>query len=349
MRRHDLDRRRAPLRFVRSARPPLAERGGRRRTFSAALEQAEQLWGASEDVDSVASPLLLFYGLAQAGRAICAAGVRHDHNWRPKAGHGLQFRASAPPEGDILDLRNATISPAGDGLIQRVAHVVGSPVLANSVSMAELIAAHALESFFATNEWNFPTPMDVFDRYRGPEDRMSVALGLSPLPGHLLREAAGSSLYKKFDAPEHSEIAQWLSAYPSLARLGDPTSFDPPNRIYPGGRFETEVYELAVRWKTDTDRLSEHEPISLDAPGDSNGSLGVALPAVGGNNAALHPLISWWLILFGFSMLARYYPDEWTTALDVDKSTLSVPIDHFLSAAKEQLPTYVFQILHGLQ
>ncbi|WP_164331367.1 hypothetical protein OHB25_04800 [Streptomyces mirabilis] len=32
------------------------------------------------------------------------------------------------------------------------------------------------------------------------------------------------------------------------------------------------------------------------------------------------PLMSWWLLLYSFSMLARYEPRKWTDALDIDKS-----------------------------
>jgi hypothetical protein len=61
------------LRSMR-ARPPGAASSNqtRRATFTAALEQAEQLFGAAANADVMTKPLQLFYGLSQAGRAIAA-------------------------------------------------------------------------------------------------------------------------------------------------------------------------------------------------------------------------------------------------------------------------------------
>jgi hypothetical protein len=41
--------------------------------YVAALQQAEQLFHAAREAGFASSPLLLFYGLSQAGRAIAAA------------------------------------------------------------------------------------------------------------------------------------------------------------------------------------------------------------------------------------------------------------------------------------
>jgi hypothetical protein len=45
----------------------------RRAVYVAALQQAEQLFHAAREAGFASSPLLLFYGLSQAGRAIAAA------------------------------------------------------------------------------------------------------------------------------------------------------------------------------------------------------------------------------------------------------------------------------------
>jgi YaaC-like Protein len=76
-----------------AANPSLAStaaglcRGKRTGVFVSALEQAEQLMNAAAAVGPAASPLLLFYAVSQAGRAIAAA--RLDDPWR-LAGHGLK-------------------------------------------------------------------------------------------------------------------------------------------------------------------------------------------------------------------------------------------------------------------
>ena len=90
----------ADLRMIRANRPKFAASGDRARTFGAALEQAEQLWRASEVVDPIASPLLLFYGLTQAGRAICASGVP-GNEWRPAERRGLDFKFDQSPPDQV--------------------------------------------------------------------------------------------------------------------------------------------------------------------------------------------------------------------------------------------------------
>ena len=52
--------------------PPGAasENGERRRTYVFGLEQAEQMFRAGASVGPATRPLLVFYGLSQAGRAI---------------------------------------------------------------------------------------------------------------------------------------------------------------------------------------------------------------------------------------------------------------------------------------
>ncbi|MFL0421804.1 YaaC family protein, partial [Micrococcus luteus] len=75
------------LRALRANRPPLAKRGARGQLFSAGLEQAEQFWMAANSVGPETRPLLLFYGLGQAGQALCAAAAT-----KPSAGHGLTFK-----------------------------------------------------------------------------------------------------------------------------------------------------------------------------------------------------------------------------------------------------------------
>jgi hypothetical protein len=68
--------------------------------FASALEQAEQLMRAAQDVGTAARPLPLFYALSQAGRAIAAARLP-DPAWR-LAGHGLSEPLAQPKSGDPL-------------------------------------------------------------------------------------------------------------------------------------------------------------------------------------------------------------------------------------------------------
>lgn len=63
------------LRASRSKRPGRATAGARAKTYSTALEQAQQMFRAAQEVGPQTRPLLVFYGLSQAGRAIAASAV----------------------------------------------------------------------------------------------------------------------------------------------------------------------------------------------------------------------------------------------------------------------------------
>ena len=55
----------------------------------------------------------------------------------------------------------------------------------------------------------------------------------------------------------------------------------------------------------------------------------------------LHPLISWWAVLFILSMLSRYQPNQWIAELNVDSSANAVPIEHILEAALSVCPNLI--------
>ena len=54
-------------------------------------------------------------------------------------------------------------------------------------------------------------------------------------------------------------------------------------------------------------------------------------------------LMTWWLLLFGLSMLARYHPVPWTRALDVDSSPVAVTLELTMNRAIDALPHLVFE------
>lgn len=60
---------------------------------------------------------------------------------------------------------------------------------------------------------------------------------------------------------------------------------------------------------------------------------------------ALSPLMAWWSLLYGLSMLARYYPATWTQALDLDESRWAVALEYALDEALEAVPRLVLGAL----
>jgi hypothetical protein len=99
----ELDRRH--IQALRADPPGRASSGARRSVFGASLEQWDALLQASADVVPAASPILLFYALSQAGRAVSAAHVQ-GQPFRSR-GHGLRI---GDPTGD---LGAALVQPEG--------------------------------------------------------------------------------------------------------------------------------------------------------------------------------------------------------------------------------------------
>ncbi len=63
------------------------------------------------------------------------------------------------------------------------------------------------------------------------------------------------------------------------------------------------------------------------------------------DDIALSWLLTWWTLLFGLSMLARYEPVGWATALDVESSELAVPLEELLDIALELVPELIIDEL----
>jgi hypothetical protein len=62
------------------------------------------------------------------------------------------------------------------------------------------------------------------------------------------------------------------------------------------------------------------------------------VPLVGGADDDLPPLLLWWILLFGLSLLARYEPADWRKALDPDASEEAVFLESLLEDALVELP-----------
>ena len=59
------------------------------------------------------------------------------------------------------------------------------------------------------------------------------------------------------------------------------------------------------------------------------------------------PLMTWWLLLYSFSMLARYQPRKWTRILDLDKPGYAASLQFCLEAALSAIPHLVLEALDG--
>jgi hypothetical protein len=66
-------------------------------------------------------------------------------------------------------------------------------------------------------------------------------------------------------------------------------------------------------------------------------------PSVSG--VALSSLLTWWTLLFGLSMLARYEPAGWMRALDYGSSELAAPLAGLLDIGVTRVPELILGAL----
>jgi hypothetical protein len=304
---------------------------GRGRVYAAALEQFDQLMAGARAVGTTARPLLLFYALSQAGRAIAAA--RADVRWQLQS-HGL----SAPKLSDI-DLLEVEIKPAAgrsrdsaDAPIDSfhgLAGATGSPVFDRPIALGELWASLP-EVQDLPPQWIAPWPRalpviqldDLFQPFV-MWDRVNVAIVNVPWP-----------------SPESLE--EQLAHYPTTANL----VINRPQADLPEMYVPTTIGSgLKCHWPALEQNVAGH-----DATIEAYTSRGLMdrqsrwlRPSVGDQPAS--PLMTWWALLFGLSMLARYEPAGWREALDYDLSELAAPLGELLDVALQIVPELVLDAL----
>jgi hypothetical protein len=70
------------------------------------------------------------------------------------------------------------------------------------------------------------------------------------------------------------------------------------------------------------------------------------IPRVGSGGDLLPPLLLWWVLLFGLSLIARYEPALWRSALDIE-TPLAAPLGSLLDDALEAVPHWILNALLG--
>ena len=322
------------IRALRSHPPGRADRGDRRRVFGSALEQAEQLFTAAEGAGCASRPILLFYGLSQAGRAIAAASTAADNNSYRLSGHGIKALDldQRPP------LPALTVKDDGAGSFTHLAQLLGSISLPKGAPLGQLWAA--IPDLLAT-------PLDTGSRHYLPVLQLQYKQSDDDIPEHLqyilsdddipvilrwivgLPERPGGYA----EIPE-DEMQAILRHYPTLAGsrpLGEKLWFKAARidyrdrsgvRFWPYGTYPAEPDQP---YRDDYDRW-------VFPPFDDEGS-------------TLHPLLAWWALLFALSMLARYEPASWVSNLDVDASPNAIPLEAALDEALGTCPELILRAI----
>jgi hypothetical protein len=304
------------------ANPPGLARGERAATYGAALAQFDELMTAARASGPASRPLPLFYALSQAGRAIAAAHLTDP--WRLE-GHGL----NAPDLAyEILDVPvRVDDRPSKNGNLKSfigVAQATRSPVPVR-LALGELWASLP-EAFELLPERPEIVPLLVAPtvpsgKIYDPRRVQATVIGFADRPGDLQKHLEAYFPSTDGVRMEHADLPpeRWPVGTPLGAGVG-------------------------VWWLSSGGLMNHVERLEAVAPGQRSLEPRWLRPAVGG--VALSPLMTWWMLLFGLSMLARYDPDVWVSALQYDSSSMAASLDQLLDLACDRAPELVLDALH---
>jgi hypothetical protein len=286
----------------------------------AALRQSEELFDAAAAVTAAAKPLLLFYGLSQAGRAITAARDP-DASWKTH-GHGLKVIENP------TDIGRTTIKPDGGGnnAFAALTHALHSDGIGGEVELSAVWASI-------------------------PE--------LAHLP-HLRRGALGALPLQPEGGGEPSVLSVLHAAHASALIVGVTNEADVDDRLNRYGRIAGYEYVVPPRISAEGKAfVTLHWPSTdaLERPGRKKirQLSEVALhaegrwylqPLIGAPASSPEPLVLWWLLLIGLSSLARYEPQAWTRGIDLDRTPDAAELQEALDIAERVVPELVLRELH---
>lgn len=312
----DLDRPR--LQAMRAAPPALAkDSGARRRVFGAALGQWDALLSASASVVPAASPILLFYALSQAGRAVCAAHTS-GQPWQSR-GHGLSIGDPGKPLGETI------VRPDGgsDSSFTMFCKALKASPLSESTTLSALWAANRhLES---VDGLGLGSPPALELTIIGPAVMGGPSL-CAQLSGDLVAHLPAD--YAAAATALGERLQEYPGASTGLVVNAKGTS------ITAGG---TEP-QVEIGWR---DGNGKPVPIDQIAPDEGN----FLRPGLNQAGNTLPSLALWWATLLTLSSLARYHPEQWNDALDRDKAVTAVPIEEALNIGREMLPWLLIKAL----
>jgi hypothetical protein len=337
------------IRATRSAPPTAATaRRDRRRTYLAALEQAEQLMRAADSVRPASSPLLLFYGLSQAGRAIAAAASDLTADaWRLD-GHGIHISPATALAGpDLPGITMTTDPPGARGSFVRLSELLDSPLWPRSQS-SDSVRLDSLWDCIPdcvdlplngdTRERR--TPLYIDHRDPDPDPSALVPTPVCGLPGWVAKADDG-----------HAALAEYLTAFELPDRAEIPyrlSSADGP----PDFTIDIDGWaEVTMNWSMpDGHKAGVAEKSAfLESFTRPYQRARYLFPALTPQRQTIHPLMAWWGVMFTLSMLARYQPDRWGTYIDVDSSPQAVALEKVLALARTAVPMLVLETLQEVQ
>lgn len=309
--------------------------------FQTALEQAQQQFTAAASVGYESRPLNLFYGLSQAGRAIAAAsshlgdGSAAAGEWVGN-GHGLSFRPELLPGVNLLSssvsIAKKRSSKTLVDLFSRVSIALGSPHTPGSIPLLQILAQ--LPEYRFEFEDNEPWAEELHPTgiYAG------APFGEGPLNFEVLLPGLDPS-----SETTEAEVLDAAAIYPALRGFAVAHNVD-------GSILLTSTPpQVALRVPLDQLRLKTGGSYMIPVGAKLYRRSDILFPAIGTSGEALHPLMSWWLILYSLSMTARYAPADWTGALALGSSPIASKVEHILDVSLEVVPDLIAESLTHLE
>jgi hypothetical protein len=291
------------------------------------MAQFEEQFTAAKVVTSFTRPLNLYYGLAQAGMAIAAARAPNPWSFNE---HGLEL---VDRHADLADMQ---MRPESEGAFQKVASGTGSPGISASISLGTLWASLPDLAGRATlPHLERSVPLDLLS----DEDSAGVQRATIYIPGEMpTEESAWFARFTEIMA-DYPGARGWLIP----RRPGAVRAPEKPR----------ERWQISVEWPApDPSReLSEEElkaffdQIAPEYRYRFDRFLRPAIDTDG--KPPPSPLMAWWILLYSFSILARYEPRRWVALLDLDKSEAVVSLHYVLEEALTVLPHLVLEALDG--
>ncbi|MER6366475.1 hypothetical protein [Kitasatospora sp. NPDC001527] len=321
-----------------AAQPGDAPRPWRREVFCTALEQAEQYFRAADAVGTATQPLLLFYGLSQAGRAIAAAAWDLEGKKWKLNGHGINTRAM---EGDLPAVLAPTRPRGDNGSFVRLSRLLRSPVWVDkAVTFAELWDCLPISRDIPLSKdgEDRVVPLFVDHHHLHPEPHLQGGIRIGGLPARVLdasdRDVAFGEYLARFPGAHGPDISWWRRDGEErldrrYEREADGSGSMAVTFFAPDGGVLTRDQYL--------DRLRQ---VTRRHDGDW-----YFTPSIWGSTHGIHPLMAWWAVMHALSDLVRYQPAEWARHIDVDKSVHAVPIERLLAEARRVLPIVIAETL----
>lgn len=301
--------------YLRSslANPPgLAIEDARRNAaYVACLLQFEQLVLAARSISPHARPLPLYYAAMQASRALVSSFGTDPHT----RGHGLtqeikmiprdvmQFRVRKKGKSSLFhELCALTKSKVPTAALSLIDLFISLPELAAMPN--NLLGSRAIYAERVSDPTEFNTIFDPYVRIRLETESL----------------------------PENQEL---LTIYPTLEGWHEEHPMQRPITTRRRGA-------LIFRSDKPIEYRDRHKALEVVAPTYRYSEERWLRPAIGDLCAPLSPLATWYALLHGFSILARYEPDAWVAALE-PRSTHAAAIDGALEEALEALPELLWK------